>query len=265
LEAEQAKAYFRKQVGKIEKNLYKASFLFDEESIHDLRVAIKRLRALFKILNENKLAKQSSIRYVRCMKKIYKPLGKLRDLQIKHNLFQSYQLNRTHNYPFFEKWLKSQEFRAKVQLRHVFKSFSISSFYRFKHQPPLVARKEFALDNSEVINKRLSKIRVLLQSPLSNDKLHDVRKKLKEIYYFLEMNEIDQVNIDGLTLQLEEIKHLEDLIGDWRDNLLFRQEMHLNGYKDHKLPTVLNEQGEEVRWNPDDQLSLIKEVLKPYE
>jgi CHAD domain-containing protein len=70
---------------------------------------------------------------------------------------------------------------------------------------------------------------LILESELTDKNLHDVRKRFKEIYYYLEMNHQDDYNYGGIKLNLEHIKKLEDKIGDWRDHTLFKTEMHLNG------------------------------------
>jgi CHAD domain-containing protein len=229
LEGKQIRAYFKKQVFKFEKNFYKSISSYDEAAIHDLRVSIKRIRALFRFLNEYQLLRPCSKRYLTKIKKIYAPLGVLRDLQIKTGLVSEYHIDDLEGYHFFCKWLESQQYRGKIKLKNVFRQFSFREFYQFKHRLPYVRKGTVELDHDQILKKRLTRINKLISAEDIRPHLHDIRKKLKEIYYFLEMCKLEQSECRGITLNLQSIRQLEDDIGRWHDNVLLLHELQLNG------------------------------------
>ncbi len=231
----QIRQYFSKQVAKFENNLYKSVCSHDEEAIHDLRVSIKRIRALFRFLAEYRILRPHSKNYLFKIKKIYAPLGVLRDLQIKSNLVAEYHIDEISDYMFFIKWLEAQQFRSKVKLKNVFRQFSFREFYRFKHRLPYVRNNSVALDHDRILKRRLLKINKLMRQGDLQQSLHDIRKKFKDIYYFLEMCELGKTDCMGIALDLDSIKNLEDAIGQWHDCVLLIQELQLGVNEEHPL------------------------------
>ncbi len=216
-------AYFKKQSNKIEMNFFRALVLHEELPIHDLRVAVKRLRALFKFLNEQHISRPDSVSFIRQLNKIYKPLGYIRDLQIKTGLIKSYNDN---DQDFFKDYVTALEKRQKWgrhKLQGSGSTFYYSSFLIFKKHKPFYPIRKINLNHRKVISERITRIRRHLRHENKELHLHQIRKRLKEIYYCMEMNGLEHIKIRSINLDLSKIRKLEDTIGKWRDTHLFEQ------------------------------------------
>lgn len=219
--------YFEHQVDKIDRNYIRAVLRHDGEAIHDLRVAIKRLRTLRRLLRENQLLKPSARNFIRDLRKIYRPLGRLRDLQVRMALLGQYKLVEDDLFSPVLENLENGCRRSRLRLRSTFRHFPYTAFYRFKHSRPY--RKGgpgIPIDQRSFLTRRLRSILIHLDMEDRFVHYHEIRKKLKEIDYLLEMQGQSALHFDGLSRDLKELKQLEDLIGGWRDRLLLLEELH---------------------------------------
>ena len=55
---------------------------------------------------------------------------------------------------------------------------------------------------------------------------HEIRKKIKELYYLTEIKQESRFLYRSIALDLEALKQMEDNIGGWRDRLLFQRELN---------------------------------------
>jgi CHAD domain-containing protein len=219
--------YFEHQVDKIDRNYVRAVLKQEGEAVHDLRVAIKRLRTLRRLLRENQLLKPSARNFIRDLRKIYRPLGRLRDLQVRRELLDHYKFAGGDLFsPVFEN-LENGCRRSRLKLRSTFRHFPYTAFYRFKHSRPYRnGGPDSRIDHRAFLIRRLRSILFHLGMEDRFAHYHEIRKKLKEIDYLLEMQGLNFLQFDGLRCELTVLKQLEDLIGGWRDRVMLLHELH---------------------------------------
>ncbi len=219
-------AYFKKQTNEIEKNFFRALVLHEEQPIHDLRVAVKRLRALFKFLKEQQILRPEAARFLIQLEKIYIALGHLRDIQIRMGLLKLFDLDGHEFFIKYERDLDRHFSRYQKKLSVVHKSFSFASFMKFKRHKPFYPVRGISLDEEQIIAERISKIRRHLRHKNAEGHLHPIRKRLKEIYYCMEMSGMEKAEIQSVELNLKKIRRLEDTIGQWHDTYLLMHTLH---------------------------------------
>lgn len=216
-------AYFKKQTDEIEKNLFRAVILQEELPIHDLRVAIKRIRALFKFLKEQHISRPDTVFFIRQLNKIYNPLGHIRDLQIKSNLIKAFEKeDQEFLNDYSVRLYKKMEF-SQLKVRKSRSSFSYATFLRLKKHKPFYPVQNIYLNRQQIISNRITRIRRHMRHENMEQHLHQIRKRLKEIYYCMEMSGLEHTIIHSTTLELQKIRKLEDTIGKWHDLHLFHQ------------------------------------------
>ncbi len=219
-------AYYKKQTKEIEKNFFPALVLHEELPIHDLRVAVKRLRALFKFLKEERILRPEAACYLKQLEKIYTALGHLRDIQIRIGLLKSFNLDGHKFFFEYNKDLRKHLNRYREKLSVVHRSFSYASFLKFKCHKPFYPVRGIRLDEKQIIASRILKIRRHLRHKNVEGHLHPIRKRLKEIYYCMEMSGLDKAEIQSVNLNLKKIRKLEDTIGQWHDTYLLMHTLH---------------------------------------
>ncbi|WP_187696208.1 CHAD domain-containing protein, partial [Xanthovirga aplysinae] len=80
--------YYQLQNQKLQENLTKVKENFDEEALHDLRVSIKKIKALYELmdclLEKEYFISKKFLPY----KNLFKAAGKLRDIHVQQGLIR---------------------------------------------------------------------------------------------------------------------------------------------------------------------------------
>ena len=87
------------------------------------------------------------------------------------------------------------------------------------------------------ILKRINQIKKLVKDRNVESTLHRIRRQTKSIKYLLEMGEIGSRSYGDLEFEFEKITELEDLIGAWHDQQVFKMDLdkYISGLKRRKL------------------------------
>ena len=220
-------SYYEKQVSKIDKNFYNAILRHDGDAVHDLRVAIKRLRALRRLLKENRILRPGARQFIKSLRKIYRPLGRLRDLQVSEGLCEEYGLTTECWFEPMKLEFESARNRCYRRLFQAFRHFSYVDFFRFKYSRPYRNTGPGAvIDETSYMTRRLKSILAHYKEKDQMHHFHEIRKKLKELYYLTEIKQENRLFYRSVVRDLEALKQMEDNIGGWRDRLLFQRELN---------------------------------------
>jgi CHAD domain-containing protein len=197
--------YIQKLIGKLGQTM-------DAETLHDLRVELKRVRFLKTILVQHKKKKEVNKAY-EPFKKLFKQLGKIRGQQV--NL---YRLSTTRK-KGVEASAQKHFQRERETLEQKLKK-SLTKSVNALRESMLAMEDMVALlpDWSEAdliksLQKQVSK-KIKKKTPEKN--LHRARHVLKSIIYSAELSSSMASKI-GSTFNMETVISLEDAIGDWHD------------------------------------------------
>ena len=229
--------YFQSRLDEVTDNYTLTLEDNDPDGVHDMRVAIKRLKAFFNLVenvNDEFIAKEN----FRNFRKIAKNTSGLRDSQVQLELLGKFNKKLNLNVSDFESYLKKME------------SENIESFRNFSNKKKPVKK----LDSSKKLLKKALKnispvwsetkahgrfynlktdlIILSSESDLREEILHKVRIQSKEIHYTLEIVQkcfhIDENRTDFI----RDIKKVHQILGKWHDydvNLVYLDNF-LSGY-----------------------------------
>ncbi len=219
------KKYFEQQHDLALKNLELAQAIFSEKPLHELRVSIKRIKALFDFLAEL-LPKETEIsHYFKPFKEIFRVAGKLRDAQVQERLLlkcaKDWNLPAPLAYETHLKKIQNIAFhKFKKTAQHV-KLGDIKSEKRtLKKILDAISEETLPIDTESLLRYRFANVRLLVQEPTEEDSLHEARKMIKSIYYVLHL-----VFAPTTPQQYQDLKHLEEVIGDWHDLAILSDNM----------------------------------------
>lgn len=209
---------------------------FDDEFLHQYRIAIRRSRAIAESVNaissDAELGKK-----LKALKKHARATGRLRDLHVFLADLERWQLNEatrgslvssgarsyftnlaTEEHRELVKRLSGKKYRKDMEQWHC-----LITSNHFKK----ITRKMAAGDIRRVLCERIDRYNGLAQqlthdSP--DDHYHSLRKLLKRIRY---LAELDKAEFDNL---LAELKHRQQRFGDFQD--LYVQISMLSGFRD---------------------------------
>jgi CHAD domain-containing protein len=130
------------------------------------------------------------------------------------------------------------------------KKFEIKVIAAVRNLPP--ARLSDYIDS--FILKKIAQIRELVKDHNVESTLHRIRRETKSIKYLLEMNKTQSKSYENIQFELNIITELEDLIGNWHDQQVFKIELEkyastLNKrkIKDESLNTLIREVGKDYK------------------
>lgn len=204
--------HWRKERQVFSKNLAILRQQPDKNAVHDLRVAIKKLRSclkLYLLVIERREWKELFFN----TKKLFNILGKQRDIEMNIELLTEYEKETNCQYPKLQKFLKSllqNTYRWTEQALKSYKKDELEKITSLLIQDTdLSAKEELLQKTTEIINSHLLEIKHLLKQP------HEVRIRLKEVFYWLKLLPPDSLTDSSLEKELHSI--LNDF-GVWQDN-----------------------------------------------
>jgi len=188
-----------------------------EEDIHQLRVSIKRIKALFKIIAASGLSKSTTNKFFMLYSGIFNAAGKVREIEINLNLLNKMDLILPSALiKDLEKTLKASKNDMLAEVRN----FSKNKLYRqnsfiYKKLNHLHDR-DILFITSSIFDKKSAKVRKLLDGNYEEIKLHNIRKNLRfsgeiqKVMSGMDSNE----RLERVIIQQKEIR---DYLGIWHD------------------------------------------------
>ena len=198
-------------------NNFCKSYTLDDNAIHDMRVSIKHLRAYVRLLGPlaNHATNQPLLLFY---KKIFKPAGQLREIQVNYSLCKKENAKILYPYTIF---LKKRLRKKSLDYQLVIEKTSLDALKKAQETIndlikicPDVLFYRAATGYIKVNQKRIKKL--LHQKSFKAEDLHTIRKLLKEnkTYSQLQAHIIPSKKTKKL---LKSIKKQEEAIGDWHD------------------------------------------------
>jgi CHAD domain-containing protein len=224
--------YSKKLAKKIRKILKKSPDQFHVEDYHLLRIEIKKLNALFDLLqfcSEHFNRKK----YFKPAKKIFAQVGKMRELQLEEASLKKYvSFSIEHYLHDIQKQIKKEETNFHALISKKRKALlkkdlqeSIPFLEEASQKKVIIYFEKKRKEISDIIRKR----------PLRPLQVHELRKKLKTDFYNKQSCRMPR------SPQLEEEDHFQELLGKWHDSRTMNDLLKKSILHDEIDPTELNQ------------------------
>jgi len=223
------------------------SAFFNADDVHSFRTHVKKVRAFLHWLGRDKKSLPASF------KEIYRISGELRDIQV---LLKSLE-GSGESPPAFTAWLHDNAGRLQLLWDDTFHPRIIRRLERQLQRPDLKRPTTNRLHS--FFNEGVEKIEAVVYLPAPDDEeLHEMRKKLKEMYYVYDWGkDHDYTQSDDATPEL--LKKLGEDCGQFNDRRIAL--VLLNAYIQqekndaaHQTAVELKRRWEEDRLNKKAQL-----------
>jgi len=205
------------------------------KALHELRVGIKKLRAtlsLYAQLSGNAPSDEP----LQETEKLFKILGRQRDLEIGLALLAKAGKPGKTKYPELKKHFKQLLLTAKIWSRRAIRN------YRGKNMKPDPLPADsglFTRDHPDLVSdiracvaERAAAVRHLLKDP------HKTRQNLKEIFYWISLLPGDDTEI---TYDIKNLKKILDDLGEWQDYEMMLEK--IRHFRKDNLPKPFEESG----------------------
>jgi CHAD domain-containing protein len=208
-------------VTKMEENLKRVDNRVDdyikdsnENNIHDIRTAVRRLDASYRSLPKHMRRKNKINKYMGTSKRLFKINSQVRDYDIICEKLQKYSSE-----PIYSKLTESLNRRRKTKLARARKiALSLRDLAIPSVKENVISPKKLEMRYNKVIVRLRERIELHLPVVLTNaDKLkelHEMRKDSKKLRYLLELSSHQNKEIDAMIAELEDI---QDTLGTIHD------------------------------------------------
>lgn len=190
-------------------------------NIHNIRVNIKKLRALYKLLERLSGKMFSEKQHAILFKKIFRETGKLRDIQIKTKILDNYKSAESVKKLFG--YIDASKEQALKSIRNSLADFN---FQKYSESENLVKELITELPSAEIENecvkfiiRSAKKIKRQLESEKSTEQIHEIRKLLKELHAASDILFLIKES-KALKNFLKLVKNTEENLGKWHDNII---------------------------------------------
>jgi CHAD domain-containing protein len=206
--SDELKRYFRERINKTILEFSTTPLERTEETFHDLRVDIKKIKALYELIHycTKKFHRHKSFKVYT---EVFKAAGEVRDTHIKESIIREYGLAKNGQKILSAIRLKRE--KAIEKFEKVIGRKLVKQVERNGKGTEKFLAKIKEKDLSRYLNKELAKTEDLVKRQLAPGGLHKTRMKLKELLYNLKLQ---LPSDDKLIINLDK---LQELIGSWHD------------------------------------------------
>ncbi|MBI5858698.1 MAG: CHAD domain-containing protein [Sphingobacteriales bacterium] len=205
----------------------------EKDAVHDLRVAVKKLRAFIELYVL--LTKEPLWEYpLKETEELFSVSGKQRDIEIALDVLGTLEKETGNKFPELKKYLQNSLAAAlkwtNIAVAEYKKKELEAIALLLKEDKSAAIREELKFNLASLINKQLGESKNYFREP------HKLRQYLKEIYYWIK---IAPENWTGITDYDKEMHLLLDDLGQWQDLEMFNTKAR-HFRKDH-LPKTFPE------------------------
>lgn len=199
----------------------------DEEAIHKMRLAIKRIRTIRKLKKHIHFTATLDETVFETIKSIFKVSGLLRDLQIQIGLMAQYSIEMKTKFTLFMNHFTEKKRYFGEMLDKTIHKINPDQFYN-RHTSPenhgnFDENQGIETESLDFILFQIGKIQELIVLPENNDNIHELRKQVKQLYYLLQfLNNY----FPDCCLAKYEIGNLHDIgdnLGHWHDRVVLKE------------------------------------------
>ncbi len=198
---------------------------FGEEDLHQLRVEIKKMRALFSLLEGAIPGGFKKKKYEKPLQKLFRPGGKLRETHMNRVLVKAYNLKDPDNYNQFQETLAEKHTKKLKRRLETIGGSELDQL--FQQITGIINSIDFdAVFQSafKFLNTEFNAIKHLYPDVENEKILHKVRMHLKSSGYILKFV-VDLHPHPARKNFYDEVKITESLIGEWHDKVVFKQSL----------------------------------------
>jgi CHAD domain-containing protein len=226
---------------KLKKYLIEYKNLPQQETLHEVRVELKKLKVLFYLIEYCDESFNAKKEY-KSLNKIFKKAGKIREIDVMESLIIKYNIKNIKGIASIkEKGKLINEFIERIPR---FKDTALKKENDLKKYLAKVDEKCY-LKYSKQKEKALKNE---LFPKINLKKLHVVRKKIKEIVYLKDLN-------DKENGKLKNLSKMENTIGSWHDKQMVLALLNKDNIKLHNL--LVNK----IKTEADKDIRVIKAIL----
>ena len=236
------------------------------DAIHDIRVAIKKMRSYLRLkdlFNEATWKDEFSNIAV-----LFKSTGRLRDLDKSLQVIRQYEQKGSVTYPFLKQYLNKTRGLVRNWIKNDAREFDLQTGELVNQLRSLAVTDAQIIQT--IIEETAEKIRkVKILGKHIQKKAHEMRKQLKDILYWVKLCPEDLIE---KSIAIKALDKFIDNLGQWQDHAVlrrklkhYRKEMAMTEEKDQlkDLDKELEEEQDKILHKAKDKLDDVQIKKRP--
>jgi CHAD domain-containing protein len=191
----------------------------NEENIHDIRTAVRRLDSSYTSLPRNVRNKNKVKKYVRQSKDLFRINSRIRDYDIIAEKLQQHSDGNGNVGKMLEARLQNTR-KKKLEEAKVL-AVALRKIKLPKLKQSKISERKLNKRYNRLINKFASRIEMNYPVVITNSdkitELHEMRKDCKKLRYLLELLGPNNANLKNVSQLIEELEKAQDLLGAIHD------------------------------------------------
>jgi CHAD domain-containing protein len=214
LKKKKQEKYFNKHWESMFTHLYNFCVAQNSEELHKLRVEIKKLGALFMLLEVckwNKKDMKKFSKYFNPVKKVFKSAGKIRNAHINLQLINKF---KTENSEFKN---KQNEILQKQSNKFCNDMIGFADTISKNHKQLLKCM--YDVESKEILelyDKQFKRVNKIFKDYKNSAELHNSRKEIKQLLYVYSI--LNKPLIKKINLNTKYFDNLQETLGKWHDS-----------------------------------------------
>lgn len=197
----------------------------EEEAIHQMRVAIKRIRTIRKLKKHIHFPSLLNDEQYAAIKTIFAVSGQLRDLQIQRNLLKGYINELNFTFGDFAAYLEELENQLLEKYRQTIQTLDFNQFNEVARAVEPMGGQEDRIDlekeSIDFLCKKTEKINNLILLMDKDEFVHALRKQVKQLFFILQFLKKQFPENELTQYKLRALKNTGEHIGNWNDRDVF--------------------------------------------
>jgi CHAD domain-containing protein len=198
----------------------------NEEAIHKMRLAIKRIRTIHKLKKHLHFQTILTEEFYLILKSVFAASGKLRDIQVHQGLLAKYADKLRFSFSGLAKFLVETEKSTIDSLNKVIGHMNFEQEDQLQNES---VEKELQPENCDIeaeiidyIKLKISFIQKLLFGHHDEENVHEIRKQVKQLYYILQFVKGYSQRSCLADYDLAAIDDLGNNLGSWHDRVVLK-------------------------------------------
>jgi CHAD domain-containing protein len=217
--------YLSKQCGLFQKNFNLVISDFDEDAIHDMRVAIKRIRAVFLLTERLIPGEFDALAEEGEMRRLFRLSGRMRDAQVQQLLLSTAAQDIGSTFGEYQTYLQTTESKAVKKFKKFLKEYDAEDDLKQKHEKvaDLISKsgpEQVRLQIVQFVDELLMTAGKMHSDYEHDENLHEIRRKLKQCHYLLSVFNQRDPDLPQLKTTLKKLDKVNELLGNWHDQLV---------------------------------------------
>jgi CHAD domain-containing protein len=190
-------------------------------TVHDLRVAVKKMRSYLRL--KQQITSEGWKGSFSKISALFKSFGRLRDYDMSLTLIRKLERKEFLSFIFFKEYLSVN--------RSLSRKWAKQDAFKFNEQEPDVFNEQFKLlpgTDTEICEKiiqlsiqKIKKVKALSKHIQKN--AHEIRKQLKDVYYWLKICPKD---LAESFINMKVLDRILNYLGNWQDHLILKKKIN---------------------------------------